>query len=59
MPHLNRLNAMFDKEHQHEGAHTSRTDRGTLYEVCWCGAVRFTRDGRIEDWHACASFSRG
>ena len=32
---------------------TSRTSQ-TLYEHCACGAIRVTRHGQPEPWHACA-----
>lgn len=43
--------------HVHETNSGSRTSNGTLYEVCWCGAVRVTRDNKPEPWHACESCS--
>lgn len=40
--------------HTHEAEHTSRTDNGTTYEVCMCGASRKHAHGETPGaWHTC------
>lgn len=47
------------EHHVHKAAHVSVLDGGVTYEVCDCGAVRVTRRGKAEPWHACDSCVQG
>jgi hypothetical protein len=50
----NKETEMKTQQHGHSAKHTTRTNGGTLYEVCECGATRVTPfNGTTPAWHTC------
>lgn len=46
---------MSEVQHIHKVKHRARTQAGTVYEVCECGAVQIipAEGGEFVHWHAC------